>query len=225
MTKKITITPAKPNPNFWAQTYDVALGDLTELVITGRTVFCEGRGFDEECYRNIFKKCYPDLCFDSLEGRENVVKSVTAANLVIEKIAKSAKVIGIVDRDRATEGEMERDAAKGIRTLSRKSIESYLLDDEVLTKLCEKHGKHNKIKDLITAKTEVLNKRTTEGKSKSIDDLKPIAQDIHNAAKNILESVSLGNNKEDFMMDILATLIQPGMNVYNELHKDIFGSD
>ena len=40
--EEVTITPAEPNPNFWAQTYDVALGDLAELVVTGRTVFCEG---------------------------------------------------------------------------------------------------------------------------------------------------------------------------------------
>ena len=134
--EEVTITPAEPNPNFWAQTYDVALGDLAELVVTGRTVFCEGEEFDEECYRNIFRGTYPEVCFVSLGGRGNVEKSVTAANLAIEKIARSAKVIGIVDRDKATCDEIKRNAKKGIRTLSRTTLESYLLDDEVLTKLC-----------------------------------------------------------------------------------------
>ena len=221
--EEVTITPAEPNPSFWARIYEVALGDMAELVITGRTVFCEGEGFDEECYKNIFKNQYPDIHFTSLGGRENVVKSVTAANLAIEKIAKSAKVIGIVDRDKATGGEIERDAEKGIRTLSLKSIESYLLDDEVLTKLYEKHGKQNKIQDLLTAKTDALNNRTSGGKSKSPDDLKPIAQDIHVAAQGIIDSVPLGNNKDSFMKDILAKLIQPDMAVYEELYKDIFG--
>ena len=221
--EEVTITPAEPNPSFWARIYEVALGDMAELVITGRTVFCEGEGFDEDCYKNIFKNQYPEIHFTSLGGRENVVKSVTAANLAIEKIAKSAKVIGIVDRDKATGGEIERDAEKGIRTLSLKSIESYLLDDEVLTKLYEKHGKQNKIQDLLTAKTDALNNRTSGGKSKSPDDLKPIAQDIHVAAQGIIDSVPLGNNKESFMKDILAKLIQPGMAVYEKLHKDIFG--
>ncbi|MCG9128553.1 AAA family ATPase [Candidatus Poribacteria bacterium] len=216
--EEVTITPAEPNPNFWKQTYDVALGDLAELVITGRTVFCEGEGFDEECYKNIFKNQYPEIDFTSLGARENVVKSVTAANLAIEKFAKSAMVIGIVDRDNATDGEIDRDATKGIRTLSRKSIESYLLDDEVLTKLCEEHGKQDKLQDLLKSKTEALSKRTT-----SSDDLKPIAQDMHNAAKGIIDSVPLGNKKASFMRDILAPLIQPGMVVYEEMHKDIFG--
>lgn len=216
--EEVTITPAEPNPNFWAQTYEVALGDLAELVITGRTVFCEGEGFDEECYKNIFKNQYPEIHFTSLGGRENVVKSVTATNLAIGKIAKSAKVIGIVDRDRATMEEIKRDTEKGIRTLSRKSIESYLLDDEVLTKLCEYHGADDKINDLLTAKQDALKKN----KLKSSDNLKSIVQPIHGAAQKILKSANLGNTRESFMMDVLAPRIQAGMKVYEELHKDIF---
>ena len=221
--KKEVIKPAEPNPNFWSQTYDIALGDMAELVISGRTVFCEGEGFDEECYKNIFEKQYPDVRFVSLGARENVVKSVTAANRAIEKFAKWATVIGIADGDQATHGEKERDTVKGIRTLSRKSIESYLLDNEVLTKLCEKHDKQDKLDDLLKSKTEALNKRMAEGKLKSQDDLKPIGQDMHNAAQRIIDSVPLGNKKESFMIDILAPLIQPGMKVYAELHKNIFG--
>lgn len=213
--KQVTIRPAKPNPNLWAQTYEVALGDLSELVASEQYVFCEGEDFDEACYQNIFGSHHPETRFISIGGRNNVEKTVTALK---GKIAKGAKVIGVVDRDDATEGEMEIDDTKGVRTLSRKSIESYLLDDEVLRKLCEKHGKQDKEQDLLTAKTEALKKRTT-----SPDDLKPIAQDLHNAAKGIIDSVPLGNKKESFMRDILAPLIQPGMKVYAELHKDIFG--
>ena len=214
-----TITPAEPNPNFWSQTYDVALGDMAELVVTGRTVFCEGEGFDEECYKNIFEKQYPDVHFVSLGARENVVKSVTAANLAIGKIAKSAMVIGIVDRDKATCGEIKRNTKKGIRTLSRKTIESYLLDNEVLTKLCGDDGASDKINDLLTAKQDALKKHGL----KSSDNLKPIVQDVHGAAQKVLKSAYLGNTRESFMMDILASCIQSGMKVYEELHKDIFG--
>ena len=215
----VTIKPAKPNPNFWASTYEVALGDLAELVITGRTVFCEGEEFDAECYKNIFKNRYPEIDFVSLGARGNVEKSVTAANLAIEKIAKSAKVIGIVDRDKATCGEIKRNAKKGIRTLSRTTIESSLLDDEVLTKLCEDYGAPDKINDLLAAKQDALDKHGL----KSSDNLKPIVQEVHGAAQKILKSANLGNTRESFMMDMLALRIQPGMKVYKELHKDIFG--
>ncbi len=217
--EQVTLKPMTPDPDFWARTYEVTLGDLAELVVTGRTVFCEGEEFDEECYRNIFKGTYPEVCFVSLGARGNVEKSVTAANLAIEKIARKAKVIGIVDRDKATCGEIKRNGKKGIRTLSRKTIESYLLDDEVLRKLCEDHGAADKSNDLLAAKQDALKKN----KLKSSDNLKSIVQPIHGAAQRLLKSVNLGNTRESFMMDILAPRIQPGMKVYEELHKDIFG--
>ncbi|MDE0088347.1 MAG: AAA family ATPase [Candidatus Poribacteria bacterium] len=215
----VTLKPIIPDPDFWARTYEVALGDLTELVVTGRTVFCEGEEFDEECYRNIFKDLYPEVCFVSLGARSNVEKSVTAANLAIEKIAEKAKVIGIVDRDKATCGEIKRNAEKGIRTLSRTTLESYLLDDEVLTKLCEDYDASDKTEDLLAGKQNALDKF----KLKLSDNLKPIVQQVHGAAQKALKSANLGNSKESFMMDVLATRIQPGMKVYEELHEDIFG--
>ena len=217
--EQVTLKPMSPDPDFWARTYEVALGDLAELVITGRTVFCEGEEFDEECYRNIFKGAYPEVCFVSLGARSNVEKSVIAANLAIEKIARKAKVIGIVDRDKATCGEIKRNAKKGIRTLSRTTIESYLLDDEVLRKLCEDHDASDKVEDLLAAKQDALEKNEL----KSSDNLKSIVQPIHGAAQKILKSANLGNTRESFMMDMLAPRIQPGMKVYEELHEDIFG--
>ena len=215
----VSLKPITPDPDFWARTYKVALGDLAELVVTGRTVFCEGEEFDAECYKNIFKNRHPEIDFVSLGARGNVEKSVTAANLAIEKIAKSAKVIGIVDRDKATCGEIKRNAKKGIRTLSRKTIESYLLDNEVLTKLCEDYDASDKVEDLLAAKQNALDKK----KLKSSDNLKSIVQEVHGAAQKVLESANLGNTRESFMMDVLAPRIQPGMKVYKELHKDIFG--
>ena len=214
-----TIKPTPPNPNFWERVYEIALGDLAELVITERTAFCESSGFDSECYHNIFKSRYPDLTFEPIEGKGNVIKSVKAANRALGKIAKSAKVIGIIDGDNATCSDRERYAQDGIRILGKKSIESYLLDDEVLKKLCEDHGESDKISDLLTAKQDALDKRGL----KSSDKLKPIVQEIHGTAQNILKSVNLGINQGSFMMDILAPCIQPGMDVYEELHKDIFG--
>ena len=54
--------------------YEVALGDLAELVLTEWTVFCEGEKFDADCYKNIFGNRYPEVRFISLKGRENIEK-------------------------------------------------------------------------------------------------------------------------------------------------------
>jgi len=218
--KPAELKPITPDSDFWERVYEVALGDLAELVLTERTVFCEGRGFDTECYRNIFKSRYPGLRFIPLEDRGNVEKTVKAANLALGKIAKKAMVIGIVDQDDATPEHVERRKKEGIYTLSRKTIESFLLDDEVLTKLCKDNDVPNKVHDLLDAKQKALDKNDL----KSDDNLKAIVQPIHGAARKILGSATkLGINKESFMMDILAPLIQPDMAVYKELHKDIFG--
>ena len=214
-----TIKPTSPNSDFWARTYEIALGDLAELVLTERTVFCEGKQFDADCYRNIFKTTHPELRFDSLGSKGEVEKTVKAANLALGKMSKAAKVIGIVDRDKATDVDIERDAEEGIRTLSWTTIESYLLDDEVLIKLCKVHSKLDKAEDLLAAKQNALNEKGL----KATDNLKPIVQHIYRAVDQDLRPVKLGKSTESFMRDILAPLIQPGMNVYKQLHKDIFG--
>ena len=107
---------------------------------------------------------------------------------------------------------------KGLeRKVSR--LESYLLDDEVLIKLCEDHDEPDKVEDLLAAKQEALDSRGL----KASDNLKSIVQPIHGAAQKVLKSANLGNKKESFMMDVLGPRIQPGMKVYEELHEDIFG--
>ena len=122
-----TITPDDPNPKLWERIYDIALGDLAELVASELYVFCEGEDFDKTCYQNILGVHYPETRFISMGGKTTVAKVVKELR---GKVAKGAKVIGIVDQDNATEGDMERNAKEGIRTLSRKTIENYLLDDE-----------------------------------------------------------------------------------------------
>ena len=85
--------------------------------------------------------------------------------------------------------------------------------------MCEDYGASDKINDLLTAKQNALKNQ----KLKSSDNLKSIVQQVHGAAQRTLKSANLGNSKESFMMDILAPLIQPGMQVYEELPEAIFG--
>ena len=217
--KPVKLKPTQPDSDFWARVYEVALGDLAELVLTEWTVFCESKGVDSECYQNIFKSRYPDLHFVPLEDKGNVIKTVKASNLALGKIAKSAMVIGIVDQDDATPEDVKRRKKEGIRTLSRRTIESFLLDDGVLTKLCQDYDKSDKVNDLLAAKQEALDKHNL----KPDDNLKAIVQPIHGAAGKALKPAKLGDSQASFMMDILAPLIQPGMAVYEQLHEDIFG--
>ncbi len=212
----VTLIPTPPDSNLWARIYEVTLDDLSELVVPEQIVLCEGKiedaseGFDAACYNQIFEKHHPETLFVSIGGRKDVENADTNLIPVITAIAKRAKIVRLRDGDYATDSAKERYAQKGIRTLSRRTIESYLIDDEVLTKLGEKENKPDKIEEL----RKVV---------KDAADLKSIVQDLHHAAREAFKPSRMGNNIDSFMRDILAPLIQPGMAVYEELHDDIFG--
>ena len=53
---------------------------------------------------------------------------------------------------------------------------------------------------------------------------KPPSGEIYNACKNVLGLTQCGNDAKTFMRDTLAPLIKPGMAVYEELKRDIFGT-
>ena len=137
------------------------------------------------------------------------------------KIAKGAKVIGVVDRDRRTGSGIKRKAKEGIRTLEWGRIEDYLLHDEVVTQLCVSLGKSEKIQEFLTAKKkaveEVMNNDTIH------DKRRPTIQRIQDQVEVVLGLAHSGDTVEDFMTDILVPLIKPDMEVYKQLHKDIFG--
>ena len=219
--KKETITPTSPNPDLWARTYDIALGDLAKLVAPKRIVLCEGTNFDADCYNKIFGIHYPETRFIPIGGSEDVQKADTYLIPVIKAVAEGVKILKLRDRDEADEVEIEENKKKGIRTLSRRNIESYLLDDEVLTKFCEDHKIPDKVQDLLNARQAALKDSIAEGKPS--DDLKTTAQKVHVTAQKALRPVLIGNKSRGFMKSHLAPCIQPGMPIYEQLHKDIFG--
>ena len=216
--KEESIKPTPPNPKLWERTYDIALGDLSELVASELYVFCEGAGFDETCYQTIFSSHHPEVRFISMGGKntvENAVKSLKG------KIAKGAKVIGVVDRDKRTDDGIKRKLKEGIRTLEWGEIEDYLLHNDVLTQLCVSLGKSGKVKEFLDAKDMEIEKVNNDDKIH--DKRRPIVQCIQQQAEIILGLSHSGDTVESFMTDILARLIQPDMGVYKQLYKDIFG--
>ena len=218
---EVTLVPTSPSPNFWARTYEIALGDLAKLIAPKRIVLCESTDFDADCYNAIFGAHYPDTRFVSIGNCEDVEKADENLIPVIETVTGGAKTLRLRDRDEADEQEIEDNAKEGIRTLSHRNIESYLLDDEVLTKFCEDYGIPDKIQNLLDAKQVSLARGIANGKAP--DDLKDTAQDIHVFIRNAMRPRKIGNKSRSFMKNYLSRCIQPGMTVYKQLHDDIFG--
>ena len=214
-----TIKPTDPDPDLWGRTYEIALGDMAELLVTSEQfIFCEGENFDELCYNKIFASRYPETRFFSVGGKGSVIKVVKALR---GKIAKGVKVIGVVDRDRSTPNDIERNREEGIRTLECGEIEDYLLHDDVLTQLCVSQGKPDKVKEFLQAKDEKTKEVINDDRIH--DKRRPIIQRIQEQAEIILGLSHSGDTVESFMTDILVPLIKPCMPVYERLHNHIFG--
>lgn len=223
------VEPIQPKQDFWKKVYREALDDLASLVAPQTVVICEGASktlkhqkndsFDARCYTKIFQSKYPQTLFVSVGNNVDVITDSSKLAFTLERIIEGIDIISVIDRDDRTEYERIDLTKEGVRTLSRRNLECYLLDDEVLTALANKVNKSKKIDELICKKSQLIN----EFSSSPPDDLKQISGDLFNTCKKVLELKQPGHNKYAFMRDKLAPLIDENMNVYKELENDIFG--
>ena len=224
------IEPTKPDRTFWKKAYRVALDDLAALVTPARVVICEGQpmtsqtvgnhSHDAKCYERIFEDEFPETRFVSMGNDREIVGDKRGLTEALLSIVDNLKIVRLIDRDDRTEGRIAELRRDGIRVLSRRNLESYLFDDEVLKALAESVGKADKTQELLMKKESICSARTDDAK----DDLKPGSGEIYVACKRILGLTQCGNTTEEFMQETLARLIKPGMDVYDELRRDIFGT-
>lgn len=229
--RPVTLTPTKPDRHFWSRSLDVALGDLAALVAPDQVVFCEGRPtgpvnparaeFDARCYRQIFASELPRTEFVSVGNASAVAVDSIDLGRTIVALVSGIAVVRIVDRDGRSAQEIVELRASGSRVLSRRHLESYLLDKEVITALCFQAGKP----ELVPDATELLATAVAESSSRGndSDDLKSAAGSFFVEVKKLLGLVNPGSNKDAFLADTLAPLISPNMDVYKELRMDMFG--
>ena len=222
------IERTQPDRRFWGRVYSVALDDLAALVAPERVVICEGepiktrtsknQGHDAGCYERIFEAEFPETRFISMGSDQQIEGDKRGLAEALRLLVGGLRVIRLVDRDDRSEAEIADCLTKGVRVLSRRNLESYLFDDEILRALAMKHGKQDKIEVLLVTKAQIVKSRPTDPK----DDLKPGRGEIYLACKSILELTQCGNTVLAFMRDTLAPLV-PGETIYQELRADIFG--
>lgn len=227
--ESVTIEPSIPNRAFWQRQHDVALDDLASLLAPDRVVICEGapgplepgknHSFDAQCYERILDAEFADTRFVSMGNDRQIIGDQRGLAQALVSLVKGLEVIRLVDRDERTDEEVGELVQDGVRVLSRRSIESYLLDDEVLTALCVHVGQSEKAVELLEKKQEIVGANFDPVLGK----IKPHAGRIFEACKTVLSLDSPGSGKIAFMRDTLAPLIRPGMAVYEELRRDIFG--
>ena len=224
------IEPTVPDREFWGKAYDVALDDLATLVAPERVIICEGEprnrnsgknySHDAQCYDRIFKTAFPKTQFVPGGNASEVAEDKRGLAYALGLLVQGLKVVRLIDRDDQSDEEVADLKKNRVRVLSRRNIESYLFDDEVLRELAISKGGRDKTEELLAEKQRIC----TEKANIPPDNLKPASGQIYLACKNILSLSQCGNDAKTFMRDTLAPLIKPDMAVYEELRRDIFGS-
>lgn len=161
-----SLTPIVPNRAFWQRVLAVAVDDLAALVAPERIVICEGvpgvagssknAEHDARCYDSIFADEIPDTKFLSGGNSHDVENDRLALLQAIEALVRGSVVRRLIDRDDRSSEEIEKAKSQGIRVLTRRNLEAYLYDDEILTALCEAEGKPVLTAQLLAKKADAV---------------------------------------------------------------------
>ena len=229
--KQQVIEPTIPDRAFWNRTYAVALDDLATLLAPSQVVICEGHrktdksldnhSLDAQCYKRIFEDQFPETRFVSMGGNQEVIKDKYALKDALAILIPDTKLIRLIDLDDLTPTKVKDLNRQGVRVLSRRNLEAYLFDDEVLQALAISADQEGKARELLHEKMQI---RQSRSDNHPIDDLKPLSMQIYKACKTILQLTQSGNDVAEFKSETLAPLIKPGMQLYDQLRQDIFGS-
>ena len=219
----VTILPSKPNRRFWKNIYRVALDDLAFLIAPRRIVICEGdsqknvRGFDAECYNELFKDISPETLFISCGGSKEVTQSKHLAG-ILEAVADDIKVEWLIDRDDMSDDTRNSNTKDGWRVLRRREIEDYLYDTEVLRTFLKSQDCDDEVADKVLAKQqELLNNQT--GPS----NIKEVSRPLFAFIRQATGISNLGNTREEFARQFLVVALKKTPTVFKELQEDIFG--
>ena len=225
----VVIEPTAPDRAFWNATYEIALDDLATLVAPERVVICEGEprnrnsgenySHDARCYQRIFEASFPETQFIPGGNASEVASDKRGIAYALGVLTQGSEVVNLIDRDSLSTEEIDELMQRGVKVLTRRNLESYLFDDEILQALALSAGKADKINELLAEKNRILDERTGDAP----DDLKPASGEIYLACKRILELTNPGNTTKTFMRDTLAPIIKPAMRVYEDLQQDVLG--
>lgn len=219
--------PAKIDKAIWDKFFDLAFADFSKLISPATIVFCEGtsqgrkyKDFDAQVYGRIFENKYHDTKFISIGGSTEIEDLENQSMKMLSNILKSSKLIKFIDRDDKSAAEVEELLEKGIKTSSRRHIESYLFDDELIAKLCDSVGKPDLLQSCLDSKDQAVKESIERGNP--ADDIKSASGKIFTEIKKVLNLTQCGNNKCAFIRDTMTPLITEETNVFRELEKEIF---
>lgn len=221
-----TVKPTEPSRSFWKRAIQIALDDLAGYVAPEHVVLCEGsrlsggRDFDAECYSEIFHADYPQVLFIGAGNADDIQNDPRGVSRLLSALTPDVRITRLIDRDDRTDAEVATLRQQGVRVLTRRHIESYLLDDQILANVVTAFESPEKVPELLNAKAAAIASSVAAGGP--IDDMKRPAGEIYNAAKRLLPGNRLGSDNRAFMKGICAPQVRMAGDVYQALRRDIF---
>jgi len=226
--KPSVISPATIDRTIWEKFIEMTLDDFSNLLSPQKVIFCEGnqsgrkyKNFDAQIYTKVFGNKYPDVSFISIGSSTELEKDDNITYKVISDVLRGSEIIKLVDRDDKSTQEIEELKNKKIRVLNKRHIESYLLDEEILTKLCMSTNNPDKIEEVLKMKQDELKKSIA--RKNPVDDIKSASGDIFVGLKRILSLTGCGNTKDAFFRDTICPLITDDTTIFKQLENEIFG--
>lgn len=224
---KVEIRPSEIDKTLWNRFIDLAFGDFSKLVAPKTIIFCEGDpkgksnlNFDSSIYNLIFQNKYPEATFVSIGSCSEIENPENISMKIISNLLAESTIIKMVDLDDKSPSEIGELSKQGIKVLSRRHIECYLLDDELISKLCTINGLSDQITECLAAKQKEMD--ASVSRNNPCDDIKSASGGIYISLKRILRLQQCGNSTHSFLRDTMAPLVTEDTRVYKELEGIIF---
>ena len=223
----VILEPSEINKPIWSKFLELAFDDFAGLIAPQTIVFCEGtpkgrknKKFDQEVYSIIFQAEKPDVAFVSIGSCSELEDENNVSMRIVKEVLKNSEIIKVIDRDDKSEQQVEEYRRNGIKVLGRRHLECYLLDDEVIKKLCSVNNMAEKEMECLDIKKNAISNSIERGNPS--DDIKSASGEIYIGLKRTLNLRQCGNDTHSFLRDTIAQLITPDMAIYQELKKSIW---
>ena len=212
----VRLSPSRPSRQLLREAMAVALDDLAHLLAPEILIICEGSEestrkplWDERIYRQVFHDLYQRVEFKSSGGKSDLGRAAAMAAV----IAPGTRLLRLRDGDDLPPEHRLRllEDEPDLRVLKRYSLESYLLDDEVLEALV---GDRDSLSDDALAELKAVR---DEARLPSGSEKASLGAVFETAKRSLRNAEQLGENAYQFAVDVLAPLITAEMEVREEL--------
>lgn len=231
MDASTIIQPTPPTRTVWKRALEMALDDLSDLVTPRSIYLCEGSvinqsgkqrntEFDARCYNKIFEIEYPDVEFISIGSSNDILNANLTTIELMKALSNGIEIQRILDRDDRSSQEIFELKKNKIHVLELRDLESYLLSDEIIVKLCQINNLEMAIEDALNIKKQAVADSILRGNP--YDDIKSAAGQFFTEIKRLLSLTQAGNDTFAFLRDTMAPLLTPDTQTYNNLKNNIF---